>query len=70
LIPGVVILSGAGEITYNPYKYTSFVFKGSEAEYTGSKWCALGSIDEHFVKGPRWRCNTTTINVRRVTVAN
>ena len=30
-------------ITYNPYKYTGFVYKASEEPYAGSQWAMLAN---------------------------
>ena len=35
--------TNAREITYNPYKYSSFVYKDNEEEYTGSSVALLGN---------------------------
>jgi len=46
-------------ITYNPYKFATFVYKDDESEYTSSDWATLGSY-----LGPDFELSTRTVMVK------
>ena len=46
-------------ITYNPYKYETFVHTDDESEYTTSEWAVLGSHT-----GLNFEFNTRTVTVK------